>query len=125
VQIKREGEWPLAQYRVEIDADERQIVCSTTVPLYCDDPPPCDAHNVQLTEIGCGLGTSEHALGAIIFAEVPTQLSVRLYEQGVELAQGTWAPLAQTAHPNGPQCPPACSMAPDVELLLPATTGER
>jgi hypothetical protein len=118
VHIERTPPWPLADYRVEITADDAAILCTTAIPLYCDDPPPCDDPRVQLTEIGCALGTGEHALGSLTFVDAPQQVRVRLLENDVMLAEGAWTPGVKTTHPNGPDCEPACTMAPDVKLVV-------
>jgi hypothetical protein len=124
VEFESRGDRNLGLYRVDLVIDGDAITCERQLPLHCDDPPACPRDDVQLIEIGCALGESEHALGGVQFVgATPRSISITVFENDVQIGAASYELAYATSHPNGPECDPACTQAPTQKLVLAGATS--
>jgi hypothetical protein len=121
VRLQPDSGWPPGSYRFSIAADGRQAICRGALPL-----PPCSsgraltcepAGMVTIVESGCALPAAAHGFSEIVFdpALRPGTVVVTI-ERGDDGREGVAAsahiaPEFRTVHPNGVDCPPACTQA--------------
>jgi len=124
VDFERPEPWARGVYGVEVVVDGDAFTCPREIPLTCDDDPACPRPDVQLIEIGCALGVGEQALGGLQFiGDPPAHVEVRVLENDEEIGQGSFDPAYTESQPNGPECEPTCTQAPNAAVVLGPTAG--
>ena len=124
VEFDHRGPRDLGVYRVELNVDGEAFTCERQLPLHCDDPPACPRDDVQLIEIGCALGESEHALGGVQFLQgTPRSIAIEVFANDVPVGAASYELEYASSRPNGPDCEPVCTQAPTERLVLSAPVG--
>ena len=114
------GVWPKGTYRFQILADDASINCTSSIPLpKKSDKPTCSGELALLEESGALLPLAEQKLSGIQVLRPAKKITVRVFRDGHELVNSSYAPSYREVAPNGPGCPPTCQQGQDSEMAVP------
>lgn len=115
LELVRPSPWPAGRYRVTLSVDGKSARCEGALPLRpCGDGPSfqCDDPSLTLSESGCALPASEHAIGGLhSTATEGSEVSLLIEHDGSIQATAKLHPAFQTEQPNGAGCEPVCQSA--------------
>jgi len=115
IELVRPSAWPSGSYRITLTIDDKTVHCEGKLPLEaCEQGPSfhCDDDSLTVSEIGCALPPSEHAIGGLHSTLTEgAQASLLIEHDGSIQATAKLTPNFQTVQPNGPGCEPVCESA--------------
>jgi hypothetical protein len=115
IALVRPSGWPAGNYRLTLAIDGKSVRCEGQLPLAACDAGPsfhCDDDSLTVTESGCALPPSEHAIGGLHSTTTEgSEASLLIEHEGSIQATAKLTPNFQTVQPNGPGCEPVCESA--------------
>lgn len=87
--------------------------CEYTLPFVEENGEygTCDGSNMLLTISGMALDASEHSIPEMYIPSNPTNVSIAITRDGIEIANQSFQPEYEEFAPNGKECGPVCSRA--------------
>ena len=84
--------------------------CQYTIPFVEENGEygSCDGENLQLTISGTALDESEHSIPEMYIPSSPTDVSIVITRDEVEIANQSFQPEYEEFAPNGKECGPVC-----------------
>ena len=117
-ELKRtSGDWEPGKYTFAVDADGAKSNCTVDIPIVAD--PTCTA-GLQLDFFSEATDASSGTSGvrSVLLFGAPTQVTLTVSRDAVELAKKTSTPTYTKFEPNGEICGPTCHGATEA-LTIP------
>ncbi len=114
--------WEKGNYDFVFVIDGRAVMCRGELPLKkCEDGRSftCNKPGVMISESGCALPESAHALGDIQISGAPKKVMIRITHDNNPFVTRTISPSYTTSAPNGPECGPICRSASQSLFIAP------
>ena len=114
VDLLREA-WEPGDYQIDVTADGVATSCTVSLPLSsCSNLVHCDRADPGffVETSGCALPAAQQEIPGIVWpTSGPSNVTVKVQQDGVLLGSGSFQPTYNTSQPNGEGCEPTCSQS--------------